>query len=169
MTVKEYSAEQHISQQTVYYKIKKYSNKLKSHIYKQGGKILLDETAQEMLKPIDGNAGLVYKMSTLEEKIVKLKSDVAYFENNYLRCKEKSEELTKEVSEKQKHIADLEQELSDEKAKNAEMEKTISELTAKVFAFENFAERLNALLGVLEENANTGMGKKIGNLLSEKH
>lgn len=169
MTVKEYAAEQHISQQTVYYKIKKYSDKLKSHIYKQGGKMLLDETAQEMLKPVDGNAGLVDKVSTLEEKIVKLKSDVEYYEKNYLKYKEKSEELIEEVSEKQKHIANLEQELSDEKAKTAEMEKRITELTDKVSAFENFAERLNALLGVLEENANTGVGKKIGNLLSGKH
>ena len=137
MTVKEYAVQQHISQQAVYYKIKKYSKKLENHVYKQNGK--------------------------------KLKSDVAYFENNYLRCKEKSEELTKEVSEKQKHIADLEQELSTEKAKTAEMEKIVAELTGKVSAFENFAERLNALLGVLEETANTGMGKKIGNLLSGKH
>lgn len=169
MTVKEYAAEQHISQQTVYYKIRKYSDKLKGHIYKHNEKMFLDETAQEMLKPVDGNAGLVDKVSTLEGKIVKLKSDVAYFENNYLRCKDKSEELTKEVIEKQKHIADLEQELSDEKAKTAEMEKRITELTDKASAFENFAERLNALFGVLEETANTGMGKKIGNLLSGKH
>lgn len=169
MTVKEYAAEQHISQQTVYYKIRKYSDKLKGHIYKQNGKMLLDETAQEMLKPVDGNAGLVDKVSTLEGKIVKLKSDVAYFENNYLRCKEKSVELTKEVSEKQKHIDDLERELSDEKAKTVVMEKRITELTDKASDFENFAERLNALLGVLEETANTGMGKKLGNLLSGKH
>lgn len=169
MTVKEYAAEQHISQQTVYYKIKKYSDKLKSHIYKQGGKTLLDETAQEMLKPIEGNAGLVDKVSTLEEKIVKLKSDVEYYEKNYLKYKEKSEELTKEVSEKQKHIDDLERELSDEKAKTAEAEKIVAELTGKVSAFENFAERLNALFGILEETANTGVGKKIGNLLSGKH
>lgn len=168
MTVKEYSAEQHISQQTVYYKIRKYSNKLKGHIYKQNGKMFLDETAQEILKPFDGNAGLVDKVSTLEGKIVKLKSNVEYYEKNYLKYKEKSEELTEEVSEKQRHIADLEQELSAEKAKTAEMEKRITELTDKASAFENFTERFNALLGVLEENANTGMGKKIGNLLSGK-
>ena len=169
MTVKEYAAEQHISQQTVYYKIKKYSKKLGNHVYKQNGKMFLDETAQEMLKPIDGNAGLVDKVSTLEGKIVKLKSNVEYYEKNYLKYKEKSEELTEEVSEKQRHIADLEQELSAEKAKTAEMEKRITELTDKASDFENFAERLNALLGVLEENANTGVGKKIGNLLSGKH
>ena len=62
--------------------------------------MFLDETAQEILKPIDGNAGLVDKVSTLEGKIVKLKSDVEYYEKNYLKYKEKSEELTKEVSEK---------------------------------------------------------------------
>ena len=71
-----------------------------NHVYKQNGKMFLDETAQEILKPIDGNAGLVDKVSTLEGKIVKLKSDVEYYEKNYLKYKEKSEELTKEVSEK---------------------------------------------------------------------
>lgn len=169
MTVKEYAAEQHISQQTVYYKIRKYSDKLKGHIYKQSGKMLLDETAQEMLKPVEGNVGLVDKVKNLEAEVVKKNDELKNWQKEYRLYKESNELLIKEADEYKNRIANLEQELSDEKAKTAEMEKRITELTDKVSAFENFAERLNALLGVLEETANTGMGKKIGNLLSGKH
>ena len=47
---------------------------------------------------------------------------------------------------------------------------TVNEYAAEnhVSAFENFAEQLTALFGVLEETANTSVGKKIGNLLSGK-
>ena len=50
----------------------------------------------------------------------------------------------------------------------AEKDKRIAELTDKAAAFENFAEQLTSLFGVLEETANTSVGKKIGNLLSGK-
>ena len=50
----------------------------------------------------------------------------------------------------------------------AEKDNRIAELTDKAAAFENFAEQLTALFGVLEETANTSVGKKIGNLLSGK-
>lgn len=42
MSVKEYAAEQHISQQTVYAKISRNADKLKSHLFKQNGKMHLD-------------------------------------------------------------------------------------------------------------------------------
>lgn len=169
MTVKEYALQQHISQQTVYYKIRKYSDKLKNHVYKKNGKTFLDETAQEMLKPVEGNVGLVDKVKMLEADIVKKNDELKNWQKEYRLYKENNELLIKEADDYKKHIADLERELSDEKAKTVVMEKRITELTDKASAFENFAERLNALLGVLEETANTGMGKKLGNLLSGKH
>ena len=49
------------------------------------------------------------------------------------------------------------------------MEKRISELTEKSLAIADMDKKLNALFAVLEETANTGVGKKIGNLLSGKH
>ncbi len=168
MTVKEYAVQQHISQQTVYYKIRKYSKKLGNHVYKKNGKMLLDETAQEMLKPNEGNAGLVDKVKNLEAEVVKRNDELKNWQKEYRLYKENNEMLIKEADEYKNRIADLERELCDEKAKTAEMEKRITELTDKASAFENFTERFNAILGVLEENANTGMGKKIGNLLSGK-
>ena len=84
--------------------------------------------------------------------------------------------LIREADQYKKRIADLEQELSAEKAKTAEkdnqiaeMEKRIAELTDKSLAIADMDKKLNALFAVLEETANTGVGKKIGNLLSGKH
>ena len=71
MTVKEYAAEQHIAQQTVYKKISRNADKLKNHVFKMNGKTCLDETAQELLKPDSGNVQLVDKVKRLEEEIVR--------------------------------------------------------------------------------------------------
>ena len=65
-------------------------------------------------------------------------------------------------------IKKLEQSISEKDAIIAEKDKRIAELTDKAAAFENFAEQLTALFEVLEETANTSVGKKIGNLLSGK-
>ena len=65
-------------------------------------------------------------------------------------------------------IKKMEQSISEKDAIIAEKDNRIAELTDKSAAFENFAEQLTALFGVLEENANTSVGKKIGNLLSGK-
>ena len=69
VTVKEYATERHISQQTVYAKISRNAEKLKSHVFKQNGKMYLDETAQELLKPESGNVQLVDKVKRLEAEI----------------------------------------------------------------------------------------------------
>ena len=43
----------------------------------------------------------------------------------------------------------------------SEKDKRISELTDKVSAFNNFAERLDRLFAVFEDNANIGIVQKI--------
>lgn len=176
MTVKEYAAEQHITQQTVYTKISRNSEKLKNHVFKMNGKTCLDETAQELLKPSSGNAPLVDKVKRLEAEIVKQKAETEKWYKEYQIYSDNSGLLIREADQYKKRIADLEQALSAEKAKTSEkdnqiakMEKRISDLTDKSLAIAEMGERLNSLFAVLEENANTGVGKKIGNLLSGKH
>lgn len=71
MTVKEYADHHHISQQTVYAKTSRNSEKIKGHVFKQNGKMHLDETAQDMLKPIEGNAGLIDNLKRFERDIKK--------------------------------------------------------------------------------------------------
>ena len=50
----------------------------------------------------------------------------------------------------------------------AEKDNRISELTDKATAFENFAERLNMLFGVFEDNANIGIVQKVATSLFGK-
>ena len=176
MTVKEYAAEQHITQQTVYKKISRNADKLKNHVFKMNGKMCLDEIAQELLKPDSGNVQLVDKVKRLEEEIVRQKAETEKWYKEYQIYIDNSGLLIREAEQYKKRIADLEQALSAEKAKNAEkdniiaeMEKRIAELTDKSLAIADMDKKLNALFAVLEETANTGVGKKIGNLLSGKH
>ena len=169
VTVKEYATEQHISQQTVYTKISRNADKLKNHVFKLNGKTCLDETAQELLKPVSGNALLADKVQRLEAEIVKQKAETEKWKKEYRLYKDNESLLIKEADEYKKHIADLEQELSTERAKTVEMEKRITELTDKSLAIAEMGERLTSLFAVLEETASSGVGKKIGNLLSGKH
>ena len=170
MTVKEYAAEQHIAQQTVYKKISRNADKLKNHVFKMNGKTCLDETAQELLKPDLENAPLVDKVKRLEEEIVRQKAETEKWYKEYQIYSDNSGLLIREADQYKKRIADLEQELTAEKDKQiAEMEKRIAELTEKSLAIADMGKKLNSLFAVLEETANTGVGKKIGNLLSGKH
>lgn len=169
VTVKEYAAEQHITQQTVYTKISRNADKLKNHVFKLNGKTCLDEIAQEFLKPDSGNVQLVDKVKRLEEEIVRQKAETEKWQKEYRLYKDNESLLIKEADEYKKHIADLEQELSVERVKTSEMEKRIAELTDKSLAIAEMGDRLNSLFAVLEETANTGVGKKIGNLLSGKY
>ncbi len=50
----------------------------------------------------------------------------------------------------------------------AEKDKRISELTDKAAAFENFAERLNMLFAVFEDNANISIVQKVASGLFGK-
>ena len=119
MTVKEYAAEQHIAQQTVYKKISRNANKLKNHVFKMNGKTCLDDTAQELLKPNLENAPLVDKVKRLEEEIVRQKAETEKWYKEYQIYSDNSGLLIREADQYKKRIADLEQELTAEKAKTA--------------------------------------------------
>ena len=147
-----------------------------NHVFKMNGKTCLDDTAQELLKPNLENAPLVDKVKRLEEEIVRQKAETEKWYKEYQIYSDNSGLLIREADQYKKRIADLEQELTAEKAKTAEkdkqiaeMEKRIAELTEKSLAIADMDKKLNALFAVLEETANTGVGKKIGNLLSGKH
>ena len=133
-------------------------------------------TAQELLKPNLENAPLVDKVKRLEDEIVRQKAETEKWYKEYQIYSDNSGLLIREADQYKKRIAELEQELTAEKAKTAEkdnqiaeMEKRIAELTDKSLAIAEMGKKLNSLFAVLEESANTGVGKKIGNLLSGKH
>ena len=175
LTVNEYAAENHVSRQSVNSKINRHKDELKGHVFIINGRKMLDGFAQDFLKPTKDNALLINKNAELEKSleneknVSKQNKSLANSQGNKVKVMTvELETQNKLISEYEDRIKKLEQSISEKDAIIAEKDKRIAELTDKAAAFENFAEQLNALFGVLEETANTSVGKKIGNLLSGK-
>lgn len=168
MTVKEYAEEMHVSRQSVNSKINRHKEELKNHIFIINGRKMLDEFAQDFLKPTKDNALLISKNTELENalNIVKFESR----ENKKLAdSKEKKiTNLTHELETKNKLFEEyvgimkkMEQCIIEKNALIAEKDKRITELTDKASAFDIFSERLDKLFTVFEDNANIGIVQKV--------
>ncbi len=162
MTAKEFAKEHHISQQGVYAKICRKSNDMRNCIYRKNGKMFLNQKAQELLMPTDGNIQLINKEIKMEKSFEDKKTA---FER---QCKI-TRRLEDESAEKDDKIASPEKEISADKAQIKELEKKVKELTERSLDISEMTERLNVLMDVLEETANSGVGKKIGNILAGKN
>ena len=175
LTVNEYAAENHVSRQSVNSKINRHKDELKGHIFIINGRKMIDGFAQDFLKPTKDNALLISKNAELEKSleneknVSKQNKSLANSQGNKVKVMTvELETKNKLIAEYEDRIKKLEQSISEKDAIIAEKDNRIVELTDKASAFENFAEQLTALFGVLEETANTSVGKKIGNLLSGK-
>lgn len=168
MTIREYAEKMHVSRQSVNSKINRHSEELKNHIFIINGRKVIDGFAQDFLKPTKDNALLISKNAELENilNIVKFESR----ENKKLAdSKEKKiSNLTHELEMKNKMFNDyvgimkkMEQCIIEKNALIAEKDKRIAELTEKVSDFEAFAERLDRLFAVFEDNANIGIVQKV--------
>lgn len=175
MTVKEYAEKMHVSRQSVNSKINRHKEELKNHIFIINGRKVLDGFAQNFLKPTKDNALLISKNTELENtlNIVKFESR----ENKKLaNSKEKKiENLTHELKMKNKLFENyvgimkkMEQCIIEKNAVIAEKDKRIAELTDKASAFDNFAERLDKLFAVFEDNANISIVQKVASGLFGK-
>ena len=175
LTVNEYAAENNVSRQSVNSKINRHKNELKGHVFIINGRKMLDGFAQDFLKPTKDNALLISKNAELEKSLeyekILCKQNKSFASSQGNKVKVMTLELetkNKLIAEYEDRIKKMEQSISEKDSIIYEKDKRIAELTDKAAAFENFAEQLNALFGVLEETANTSVGKKIGNLLSGK-
>lgn len=175
MTIREYAEKIHVSRQSVNSKINRHSEELKNHIFIINGRKVLDGFAQDFLKPTKDNALLISKNTELENtlNIVKFESR----ENKKLAdSKEKKiTNLTHELEMKNKLFNDyvgimkkMEQCIIEKNALIAEKDKRIAELTEKVSDFEAFAERLDRLFNVFEDNANISIVQKVASGLFGK-
>ncbi len=168
ITVKEYAEEMHVSRQSVNSKINRHKEELKNHIFIINGRKMLDEFAQDLLKPTKDNALLISKNAELEKNL-----SIEKFESRESKKladgnENKIENLTHELDMKNKLFNDyvvimkkMEQCIIEKNTLISEKDKRISELTDKVSAFNNFAERLDRLFAVFENNANIGIVQKI--------
>lgn len=175
MTVKEYATEQHVSRQSVNSKINRHSEELKNHVFIVNGRKVLDSFAQDFLKPTKNNALLISKNDELEKSL-----SIAKFESRENKKLADSKEkkitnLTHELETKNKLFEEyvgimkkMEQCIIEKNALIGEKDKRIAELTDKAAAFENFAERLNMLFAVFEDNANISIVQKVASGLFGK-
>ena len=175
MTIKEYAEKMHISRQSVNSKINRHSEELKNHIFIINGRKVLDGFAQDFLKPTKDNALLISKNAELEKSLSITKFESR--ENKKLAdSKEKKiTNLTHELDTKNKLFNDyvgimkkMEQCIIEKNALIAEKDKRIAELTEKVSAFDIFAERLDKLFTVFEDNANISIVQKVASGLFGK-
>lgn len=175
MTIREYAEKIHVSRQSVNSKINRHSEELKNHIFIINGRKVLDGFAQDFLKPTKNNALLISKNAELEKSL-----SIAKFESRENKKLADSKEkkisnLTHELEMKNKLFNDyvgimkkMEQCIIEKNAVIAEKDKRIAELTDKASAFDNFAERLDKLFAVFEDNANISIVQKVASGLFGK-
>ena len=175
LTVNEYAAENHVSRQSVNSKINRHKDKLKGHVFIINGRKMLDGYAQDFLKPTKDNALLISKNAELEKSLENEK--ILCMQNKSLANSQgnKVKVMTVELETKNKLIAEyedrikkLEQSISEKDAIIAEKDKRIAELTDKATSYGDFAERLNMLFAVFEDNANIGIVQKVATSLFGK-
>ena len=175
MTIREYAEKMHVSRQSVNSKINRHSEELKNHVFIIKGRKMLDGFAQDFLKPTKDNSLLISKNAKLVDllSIAKFESS----ENKKLAdSKEKKiENLTHELKMKNKLFEDyvgimkkMEQCIVEKNALIAEKDKRIAELTDKAAAFDIFAERLDKLFALFEDNANISIVQKVASGLFGK-
>ena len=158
ISIKAFAEKNNISLQAVYKKIRRNSDKLKSHISKQNGRMMLDSFAQELLKPADVNF-------TLSEKNKKLENLLADKSAENEKLIVEHSQLIDKISENEVLIETLKSEISEKNAEIENLKNRVIELTDKSL---EFAELKNMLEEVLSENSNSDMGKKFGNLFAGK-
>ena len=175
MTIKEYAEKMHVSRQSVNSKINRHSEELKNHIFIINGRKVLDGFAQDFLKHTKDNALLISKNAKLENTL-----NIVKFESRKNKKLADSKEkkitnLTHELETKNKLFEEyvgimkkMEQCIIEKNALIAEKDKRITELTDKASAFDNFAERLDRLFNVFEDNANISIVQKVASGLFGK-
>ena len=161
ISIKAFAEKNNISQQAVYKKIHRNSGKLKSHISKQNGRMMLDSFAQEQLKPADVNFTLAEKVKQLENLLADKSA-----ENEKLIVEHS--QLIDRISENEVLIETLKSEISEKNTEIENLKNRINEITDKSLEIAELKNMLEEVFTILSENANSGMGKKFGNLFAGK-
>ena len=161
ISIKAFAEKNNISQQAVYKKIRRNSDRLNGHISKQNGKMMLDSFAQELLKPVDVN----FTLSEKNKKLENLLTDKSV-ENEKLTVEHR--QLGDIISENEVLIETLKSEISEKNTEIENLKNRVIELTDKALEIAELKNMLEELLTVLSENANSSMSKKLGNLFAGK-
>ena len=168
LTVNEYAAENHVSRQSVNSKINRHKDELKGHVFIINGRKMIDGFAQDFLKPTKDNALLISKNAELEKSleneknVSKQNKSLANSQGNKVKVMTlELETKNKLIIEYEDRIKKMEQSISEKDAIIAEKDKRIAELIDKATSYGDFAERLNMLFAIFEDNANIGIVQKV--------
>ena len=107
MTVKELSEKYHISQQAVYAKIKRKAAQLDSHITKSGGLLVIDEYAEECLKPKCSDFTLLKKMQNLQIQLDDKNAECENLKKSLANEIAKNEKLQSQLAERDLNKSDF--------------------------------------------------------------
>ena len=146
ISIKEYSDYNNMTVQGIYQKMKRKKKELDGHVWKKDGVIVLDEVAQELLKP-NISKGNIDKIKDLEEELSKYKDMTLDYRHDSLEQEELIERLAKELSDLKKEkeafdnkikeqdelIENLKKELSDLKEENGILKSEINSKSKKGF------------------------------------
>ena len=172
LTVNEYAAENHVSRQSVNSKMNRHRDELKGHVFIINGRKMIDGFAQDFLKPTKDNALLISKNAELEKSleneknVSKQNKSLANSQGNKVKVMTvELETKNKLIAEYEDRIKKMEQSISEKDAIIVEKDNRIAELTDKAISYGDFAEGLNMLFAVFEDNANIGIVQKVATSL----
>ena len=142
MTVKELSEKYHISQQAVYAKIKRKAAQLDGHITKSGGLLVIDEYAEECLKPKCSDFTLLKKMQN-------------QLDDKNAECENLKKSLANEIAKNEK----LQSQLAERDLKKSDFDNFIDILKIEILKISDKIDNVqNSISGTTKKNSNGIIG-----------
>ncbi|MCM1525490.1 MAG: hypothetical protein NC120_13660 [Ruminococcus sp.] len=143
MTVKEFSEKYKISVQSVYAKIRRNTDELDGHIAKSGGQLVIDEYAEEVLKPRIADFSLLEKIENLQRRLDDKISECEKLKNSLAEITLKIENLQAAFVDEKSKSDDLTNQLSYKIFEIEKSKKIHDEQNLKISNFEKSAAALS--------------------------
>jgi len=145
MTIKEFCEKYDCDQSAIYRKIKRKKDKLEGHITNENGIIIIDENAEEILKPGElqrKNKELIYKGKSYDSKIrmANIETRIEQAERN--RIDNENENLRIEIKKGESRIQELEGIVEERMKEIADLNITVSELQQEVAELKRKSKKL---------------------------
>ena len=163
MTVKEFSEKYQISQQAVYAKIKRKSAQLDGHITKSDGQLVIDEYAEEYLKPKCTDFTLVRKIQNLQNQLDEKASECEELKKSLDNEISKNKNLQIQLDDKNSEIKKLQCQLTEKNLKNSDFDIFTDILKSEILKisdkiddvqnsiFENTKKNGSGIIGLLKK------------------
>lgn len=151
ISVKDYAAKHKVSLQTVYKKIRKAGTELDGHIIKSGGCLVLDEIAEEKLKPRTRDCYLIEKIETLKKQAEQdsLKIYNLTYERDGIR--KKYEDRQTDTERQDEEIARLKNLLYEADGQIADMKSRLDGKDTQIYFLKNDLDGRDKKIAELEK------------------